>query len=140
MNYLLIEDDDDHAQLTIRGLEREVGSGCISRIRDGESALKYFRDLVSDPHARFPSMILLDLKLPRISGLELLTAIKSDPTLRRIPVVVLTTSDAESDRLAAFERHANAYIVKPLEFADFRRMLRSVHDFWSQWNRSTDGS
>ncbi|MFG0332676.1 MAG: response regulator [Maioricimonas sp. JB049] len=138
MNYLLIEDDDDHAQLMIRGLEREVGARQISRIRDGEAALKFFRDLSSEPRASFPSIILLDLKLPRISGLELLTAIKTDPVLRTIPVVVLTTSDAESDRHDAFQRHANAYIVKPLEFEDFRRMLRSVHDFWSHWNRSTD--
>ncbi|MEW4526069.1 response regulator [Maioricimonas sp. JC845] len=137
MNYLLIEDDDDHARLTTRSLEREVGAPCIDRIRDGESALQYMRSLAANPHAHRPSMILLDLKLPRISGLELLSEIKSTPALRRIPVVVLTTSDAESDRNEAFDRHANAYLVKPLDFEEFRNMLRSVHEFWSRWNRPT---
>lgn len=82
-------------------------------------------------------MILLDLKLPRVSGLELLAITKSDPVLRRIPVIVLSTSDAERDRTEAFDRYANAYIVKPLDCDEFRDMLRSVHEFWSHWNHST---
>jgi len=80
-------------------------------------------------------VVLLDLKLPRLSGLEVLRAIKTSVEMRHIPVVVVTTSSAEQDLRLAYERHANSYLVKPVDFQQFTQMLQDVGNYWLGWNR-----
>jgi chemotaxis family two-component system response regulator Rcp1 len=80
-------------------------------------------------------VILLDLRLPRMDGHEVLASIKTDPLLRRIPVVILTTSQAESDRARAYSAHANSYLVKPLDFVRFHDMIQDLKMYWAVWNQ-----
>jgi CheY-like chemotaxis protein len=135
VSFLLVEDDEDHAELVIRSLDNHRIGNKIHHVRDGAQALEY---LFLDPAKRsdpLPDIILLDLKLPKIDGHEVLKRIKSDPQLRVIPVVVLTTSDAESDRARAYEEHANSYLVKPLDFENFRKMTEDLNLYWGVWNQ-----
>src|SRR4051812_21922705 len=116
--FLLVEDDDDHAYAVERGL-RKSGINCvIARSKDGAEALDYLR-VTED----VPDLILLDLKLPKKSGHEVLEAVKTDEELRTIPVVVLTTSNAESDRIRAYRQYANSYVIKPVDAASSAAML-----------------
>jgi len=127
---LLVEDDLAHAEITRRNLEefsehvRE-----LVHISDGQAALDYLHD------SRLPNLILLDLRLPRVDGLEVLQQVKQDRRLRCIPVVVLTTSRSESDLRGAYERGANGYLVKPVEFGAFLELTRTLGAFWLKCNR-----
>ncbi|MES2769378.1 MAG: response regulator [Bdellovibrionota bacterium] len=136
ITFLLVEDDDDHAQLVIRGLENNRITNKIDRVRDGAEALDYLfcRDKYKEKVA--PDIILLDLKLPKIDGHEVLRKIKMDSRLKVIPVVVLTTSAAESDRARAYQEHANSYLVKPLDFNSFRKMAEDLNLYWGVWNQA----
>ncbi|MCC6873105.1 MAG: response regulator [Sandaracinaceae bacterium] len=135
---LFVEDNDDHAELVIRSLQEHNVANRIVRVCDGEQALDYlmrrgaFADRTTSPR---PDVILLDLRLPRMDGLEVLAAIKSVEGLRAIPVVVLTTSESESDIARAQSRHANAYVVKPLAFDKFVLLMRDLGYFWLAWNQ-----
>jgi CheY-like chemotaxis protein len=131
LRFLLVEDDDDHAKIVARSLTRERISNSVERVRDGVEALEYLRGGKNLP----PDVILLDLKLPRKDGHELLADLKADPELRSIPVSVLTTSDAEIDRTKAYMLHANSYLVKPLDAQQFRRMVQDLSLYWGIWNR-----
>src|SRR5690606_31762487 len=84
--------------------------------------------------AERPDVVLLDLKLPKVDGLEVLAAIRADEELRDLPVVVLTTSDAEADRERAYEHHVNSYLVKPVDFEKFRQMVNDLSLYWGVWN------
>lgn len=135
IHFLLVEDDDAHAELALLEL-KSVGSGVsVDRVADGAAALDYLHGTGAWRHAPRPDVVLLDLKLPRVDGHEVLQAIKGDPKLQAIPVVVLTTSDAETDRVRAYFRHANSYVVKPLDFESFQRVVREVEEYWGQCNR-----
>jgi two-component system response regulator len=127
---LLVEDDLAHAEITRRNLEEfhdQVRE--LIHVPDGQAALDYLRGF------NLPSLILLDLRLPRIGGLEVLQHVKQDSRLKCIPVIVLTTSKADSDLRTAYERGANAYLVKPVEFDAFIQLTRTVATFWLQCNR-----
>jgi two-component system, chemotaxis family, response regulator Rcp1 len=100
------------------------------RRRDGEEAMSFLRREGQNATAPRPDLILLDLNLPRKSGREVLAEIKADPDLRRIPVVVLTSSTAERDIVEAYDLHANCYIAKPVSLAEFRSAVRSIEEFW----------
>ena len=138
LTILLVEDNPDHAELVKRNLEEFQVANHIYHVEDGEAALDYVyrRNTYSD-QVKFPrpDLILLDLRLPRIDGLEVLKQIKCDLTLQAIPVVVLTTSDAEKDLAQAYEYHANSYVTKPVNFDNFSRLLRDLGYYWLAWNK-----
>ncbi len=134
MNILLVEDDDDHAEILLRTIKRNRVANLIHRVADGEAALAYLRREGEYADRPRPDIILLDLKLPKLNGHELLKIIKADTELQAIPVVVLTTSDAETDREKAYAEHANSYIVKPVNFTRFRQMVHDLSLYWGVWS------
>lgn len=123
---LLVEDNPADVRLTQEALREGKVKNNLSVARDGEEALAFLR---RDGATR-PDLILLDLNLPRRDGREVLKEIKADPDLRRIPVVVLTTSEAEVDILKSYELHANCYITKPVDLEQFITVVKSIDDFW----------
>ena len=132
-SFLLVEDNDDHARLVEQMLRRGRFAKTIRRAADGAEALALLRR--TDPEARRPDLILLDLNLPKVDGLEVLRQIKSDPALRSIPVVMMTSSDAESDRALAYDSYVNSYVLKPTDLGQFRRLVEDLTCYWTDWNR-----
>lgn len=135
---LLVEDDFDHAELITRILQDNQMVNQIHHVADGEAALDYLfqRGEYADPErSPRPHLIPLDLRLPKIDGFEVLRQIKRDEELRRIPLVVLTSSQADSDITRAGDNYVNSYLVKPVAFDEFRRMLRDLRSYWLVWNR-----
>ncbi|MHC4738503.1 MAG: response regulator [Planctomycetota bacterium] len=136
---LLIEDNQDHADLIMRSLKEHDLAKEIQHISDGEAALNYlfrrneYADLLKSP---YPGMILLDLRLPKVDGLEVLKEIKSCESLRKIPVVILTTSEAEKDISSAYNNHANSYLVKPVDFKKFTELMSNLCYYWLGWNQA----
>ena len=135
LHVLLVEDDDDHADLAAIALGAHDARHETVRARDGAEALDILFRRGAHADADRPDLVLLDLNLPRVSGLDVLEALKGDPGLRHIPVVVLTTSDDEGDRRRAYRRHANSYLVKPTDFGSFEALAQSVGQYWGRWNR-----
>ena len=133
LKILLVEDDDDHAELVLRSLGDHRVANAISRASDGEEALAFLSKNQVD-------LILLDLRLPKIDGLEVLRRIKSSDELNQIPIVILTTSEAEADVAKAYELKANAYVVKPVDFEKFVALMRDLGFFWLAWNRRPPSS
>lgn len=133
---LLAEDDPNDAHLTRRALVESKAPPEIVVARDGAEALDvlYHRGQHADTETGQPCVVLLDLKMPKVNGLEVLKTIKRDPQLRMIPVVMLTSSRQERDVLESYDLGANAYVVKPVSFADFREALKQVGSFWSVIN------
>ena len=125
---LLVEDNAADVRLTMEALREGKVRNRLTVARDGEEALSLLRR--SPAEAPPPDLILLDLNLPRRDGREVLAMIKDDPALKRIPVVVLTTSSAEVDILRSYELHANCYITKPVDLEQFVNVVRSIDDFW----------
>ena len=134
--FLLIEDDDDHAEIVIRSLKREKTEKSIDRAIDGVAALQYLRGDGPYKGVSPPDVILLDLKLPKRDGHEVLADIKNDEKFSSIPVIILTTSDAEVDRVRAYRLHANSYLVKPLDGGNFVKMIQDMSLYWGAWNRA----
>lgn len=135
-HFLLVEDDDDHAEFLMRTLRTYSTSSRVLRVCDGAEALEYLQGEGQYAGRVLPNLVLLDLKLPKLDGHEVLERIKSQPLLKHIPVVVMTTSDTESDRRKAYDRAANGYLVKPADFERFRQMIRDLGAFWGDWNRT----
>jgi CheY-like chemotaxis protein len=138
LTILLVEDNHDHAELIIRNLEEARVSNRLIHVDDGEKAMEYLRgsngytDRSIHP---LPHLVLLDLRLPKKDGLEVLREIKTDEKLRAVPVVILTTSAAERDMAQAYEYHANSYVTKPVDFATFGELLRELGFYWLAWNK-----
>lgn len=126
---LLVEDNEADVRLTREALRDSKIANEIVVAKDGVEALRVMRRTVRDPVAR-PDLVLLDLNLPRMDGREVLAAIKTDATLKDIPIVVLTTSRAEADVLASYQLHANCYIHKPVDLDQFLNVVHSIEDFW----------
>jgi chemotaxis family two-component system response regulator Rcp1 len=127
---LLVEDSESDIVLTQEVLKEAKVINRLSVARDGEEAMRRARpEDGSGGHAR-PDLILLDLNLPRKDGREVLRELKEDPDLRRIPVVVLTTSAEERDVIAAYDQHVNAYITKPVDIDQFVAVVKSIENFW----------
>ncbi len=134
---LLVEDNPDHAELVMRSLESHPLTNKIHHLVDGEAALDYlfrrgaFDDAEKSPR---PHVVLLDLGLPKIPGLDVLKEIRSAPELDEMPVVVLTTSKAEVDVAEAYKFSANSYLVKPHDFASFTELMQDLGSYWLGWN------
>lgn len=134
---MLVEDNVDHAELVIRTLADHRIANKVIHFMDGQSALDYMlrREDYSDPASSpRPHVILLDLRLPRMDGLEVLKVIKESEGIRQIPVVILTTSGTEKDIARAYNNHANSYLVKPVGYDEFTRLMNDLGFYWLGWN------
>jgi len=138
LTVLLVEDDAAHARLVMRSLEDHRVANAIHHVSDGEAALNYLfrRGEYADPEkSPRPHVILLDLRLPKVDGLEVLRQIKSSQQVRNVPTVILTTSDTETDVAKAYEYRANSYLVKPVDFAKFAQLVSDLGFYWLAYNR-----
>ena len=136
---LLVEDNPAHAELVQRSLEDHRVANKVYHVSDGKMALAYlFRQgsFVDAEKCPRPHLILLDLRLPKISGFDVLRVIKTSDELHNIPVVILTTSEAERDIKRAHEQHVNSYVVKPGDSEQFTRLMKEVGYYWLEWNRA----
>lgn len=127
---LLVEDDPGDVLMTREAFEENKVANNLTVVSDGVEAMAYLRKEGEHAEAPTPDLVLLDLNLPRMDGREVLAAMKSDEELRRIPVVVLTTSEAEEDVLRSYSLHANAYVTKPVDFERFIDVVRQIDDFF----------
>ena len=137
LTVLLVEDNEDHTELILRSLRDHRMANKIFHVADGEEALDYLfrRGDYTDPGTSpRPHVILLDLRLPRVDGLEVLKEIRTSEELARTPVVILTTSRAEQDVARAYKYHANSYLVKPVDFDSFTRLMDDLGFYWLGWN------
>ena len=130
IHILLVEDNPGDVRLTREALEEAKVRNTMSVAQDGVEALAFLRREGKYASAPHPDLILLDLNLPKKDGREVLAEIKADTNLRRIPVVILTSSEAEMDILKAYDLHANAYISKPVGLEQFIHVVKSIEDFW----------
>ena len=136
---LLVEDNEDHAELIRFSFDDQRVANKIYHVTDGEAALDYLfrRKEYSDPEkSPRPHIVLLDLRLPKIDGLEVLKELKTSNELRDIPVIILTTSSAEGDIARAYEYYANSYLVKPVDFDKFTKLMQDLGFYWLAWNHS----
>jgi CheY-like chemotaxis protein len=130
VDVLLVEDDEGDVLMTREAFEFYKIRNPLHVVTDGEQALQFVRRTGPFADAPRPGLILLDVNLPRVSGLEVLAELKKDPALLRIPVVMLTTSQAEEDILRSYELHANAYVSKPVDFENFMTAIRQIDNFF----------
>jgi CheY-like chemotaxis protein len=139
---LMVEDDPNDVELTLTALEEYNLANEVVVTRDGEEALDYLfcRGNFSTRTSDNPAVLLLDLKLPKVDGLEVLQQIKSDEKLRMIPVVVLTSSHEERDMVASYRLGVNAYVVKPVDFHEFVNAIKELGIFWAVINEPPPGS
>lgn len=127
---LLVEDNPADVRLTVELLEESKILNNLNVVEDGEEALAFLHKEGRYCDSPRPDLILLDLRLPKVDGPEVLAEIKQDPDLRRIPVVILTASRAEEDIIRSYDLHANAYVSKPISFEGFFEVIKSIEDFW----------
>ena len=127
---LLVEDNPGDVRLTREALKEAKFRNKVQVVGDGVEALAYLRQQGQYSGAMRPHLIMLDLNLPRMDGREVLAAIKKDADLRRIPVVVLSSSEAETDIARAYELHANAYVTKPVDIDHFLQVVKAIEEFW----------
>jgi CheY-like chemotaxis protein len=130
VHVLLVEDDPGDVLMTREAFEHHKIRNTLHVVNDGEQALQFLRRTGEYASAPRPGLILLDLNLPRRDGLEVLAELKEDPSLRVIPVVILTTSQAEEDILRSYALHANAYVSKPVDFERFMEVIRQIDNFF----------
>jgi len=130
---LLAEDNVNDVELTLSALQECHLANSVEVVRDGAEALDYLyqRGPFADAKKALPGVVLLDLKMPRIDGLEVLRQIKSDPVLKRIPVVMLTSSREEKDLVQSYDLGVNAFVVKPVDFTQFVEAIRALGVFWA---------
>lgn len=130
IDVLLVEDDPGDVLMTREAFQDHKLANTLHVVSDGVEAMRFLRREAEHVDAPRPDLILLDLNLPRMDGREVLTAIKTDPDLSGIPVVVLTTSEAEEDVKRSYDLHANAYIAKPVDFERFIAVVQKIDDFF----------
>ncbi|MEW6380326.1 MAG: response regulator [bacterium] len=133
MNILLVEDDPVHIKLVERAIKKSGFNNQLTVIKDGEAVFNYLFNQnteISGEEFVYPHLILLDINLPKINGLEILRRIKQSPQLQHIPVVILTTSSNRTDLEKCSEYHANSYVIKPLDYDEFNQKIRSIEYYW----------
>lgn len=132
INILLVEDNPDDVELTILALERNNIANPVTVVRDGQEALDYlyYKGKYKNAEHELPNLILLDLKLPKVDGIEVLNQIKADRKLKLIPVVVLTSSKEDSDVLKSYDLGVNSYIRKPVDFDQFVDTVKHIGFYW----------
>jgi CheY-like chemotaxis protein len=135
---LLADDNSTDAELTIRALQIGGVTQRIIWVQDGEAALQYvFRQgEYAQREPGHPCLMLLDMRMPKVDGLDVLARIKADPLTRSIPVVIMSSSDQESDMRASYEQYANSYIVKPVDFNQFTDQVAVLGQYWTRVNRT----
>ena len=137
LTILLVEDNLPHAEIVKRTLQAHQIAHRLYHVDDGEAALAYlfqhgeYADPATSPR---PQVVLLDLRLPKLSSLEVLKAIRASRELHTVPVVILTTSTAERDVVCVYEHHVNSYLVKPIDHAQFSQLLHGLGFYWLNWN------
>ncbi len=141
VDILLVEDNPDDEELVLHSLRSHGGHVEVVSVHDGEEALEYLR--ATGRHASrsgqpVPGVILLDIKLPRVDGLEVLAEVKTDARLRRIPVVLFTSAGQESEVLRGYKLGANSYVVKPVDFERFEDVVRQLSSYWLGVNRGPE--
>ncbi len=131
---LLVEDNPDDVKLALHAFQKHHLANAVRVVRDGEEALDFL--FAPGAEAGRPKLVLLDLKLPKVDGLEVLKRIKADPRTRAIPVVVMTSSREESDLVESYDLGASSYIVKPIDFDQFTEVVRQLGFYWLLLNRT----
>ena len=127
---LLVEDAPGDVRLTFEAFKKATIDVHLSSVKDGAEALDYLYQKGNHAGAKRPDLILLDLNIPKVNGHEVLAQVKSDPQLKRIPVVVLTSSRNDDDVRKAYDEHANCYLIKPGDLKDFFSVIRAIEEFW----------
>ena len=143
VDILLVEDNQDDAELALHALRRENLANNIFVVRDGEEALEFIFCSGAFAHRSFdhpPKLILLDLKLPKVDGMEVLKRLKSDPRTKTIPVVIMTSSKEDRDLVSGYGLGANSYIQKPVDFDQFRETVKQVGLYWLVTNQPSVGN
>jgi len=130
INILLVEDNEGDIVLTLEALNEAKIHNEINVVKDGDAALRYMKKEGEYTDVKTPDLVLLDINLPKMDGIEVLTELKNDDLLRVIPIVMLTTSDSEKDIFQAYQSHANCYITKPVNFGNFMEVIQTIKDFW----------
>ena len=130
VQFLLVEDNEGDIVLTLEALKEALVVNRVNVVKDGEAALQYIRKEGRYKNKEIPGLILLDINLPKVNGMEVLREIKKDVKLMNIPVVMLTTSNSEQDILEAQQQHANSFITKPMDQYKFLDAVHSIHNFW----------
>jgi len=130
IDILLVEDNPGDARLTREALSMSKVRNTLHRVADGEEAMRFLRRQGSFATAPTPDLVLLDLNLPRRDGREVLEDIKSDPALRHIPVVILTSSQADEDIIRSYQLHANCFITKPVDLEQLTKVVQGIEQFW----------
>ncbi len=130
INILIVDDSADDIEFTLAALQGTKLANSINVVNDGVEAMQYLRKEGKYKSAEKPSLVLLDLNMPRKDGREVLSEMKEDPELRHIPVVILTTSQAEEDIVRSYDLHANCFISKPVDLQGLSKVVKSIDDFW----------
>lgn len=136
---LVVEDNPAHARLLLMQLAQFGQQFTVDKVEDGEQALDYVYQRGAYAGRPRPDLILLDLKLPRLDGHEVLHQLKKDQNLMSIPVVMLTTSASEGDMVRAYQECVNSYLVKPMDWDQFTEMVRLMGQYWCDWNQAPQG-
>ena len=130
ISILMVEDNEGDIVLTVQALKEAKINNEINVVRDGEAAIQYLHKEGQYTDSETPDLILLDINLPKMNGLEVLEELKREELLKAIPVVILTTSDSEKDVFESYQNHANCYITKPVNFENFMGVIQKIKDFW----------
>jgi CheY-like chemotaxis protein len=132
MHILLAEDDDNDVRITLRAIDKGELEASVSVVRDGQEAIDFLRRVGPFAEARRPDLVLLDMNLPKLNGIEVLRTSKGDPELRAIPVLMLTTSQRQEDVATAYALGASAFITKPIRFSRFVEVIRDLATYWGE--------